>query len=234
MFDVNIAFRKTSLVDYPGRVAAAVFFPFCNLRCPWCHNGELISDGAAGLIPLSQALAHIEKRSNVLGGVVLSGGEPTLFAGLDELINAIKKFGLSIKLDTNGTQPQTLKHILSHARPDFIALDLKVAPARYVEFGGEKDVAAKIAESAALISSSGVEYEMRSIALPNDYFSKTDIDALSPLVREALAKGGGAWSVRPFRPGSCLDPAWNDYDESAAAHVEELSALAATATGQRE
>jgi pyruvate formate lyase activating enzyme len=221
---VKVAFRKTSLVDYPGKIAAVIFFPFCNLRCPWCHNGELISGGpdAPGLIPLSEALAHIERRRAMLGGVVLSGGEPTLFAGLPDLIEAIKKFGLSVKLDTNGMRPQVLREILCRAHPDFIALDLKLAPERYVELGGEDGAAANITESAAIINGCGVEYEMRSIALPNNYFGKADIDALAP-----LASAPDRWSFRPFRPGSCLDPAWNDYEESAPAQVEELASYAA-------
>jgi pyruvate formate lyase activating enzyme len=228
-FNVNVAFRKTSLVDYPGKVAAAIFFPFCNLRCPWCHNGELISGGsnASGLVPLSEALAHIEKRRGVLGGVAISGGEPTIFDGLPDLIAAIKKLGLSVKLDTNGTRPQALKEILSRACPDFIALDLKLAPERYIELGGDADVAAKIAESAALISKSNVEHEMRSIPLPNNYFTKTDIDALAPFARSAAAAGHFAgWNFRAFRPGNCLDPAWNNYEESSATQVDDFSSYA--------
>ncbi|MDR0382375.1 MAG: hypothetical protein LBH50_00120, partial [Spirochaetaceae bacterium] len=63
-----IGFQKTSLVDYPGKVAAVIFFPFCNMRCPWCHNGDLIlnrNDSGQRLVPLGEALLHIEKRRSV-------------------------------------------------------------------------------------------------------------------------------------------------------------------------
>jgi pyruvate formate lyase activating enzyme len=129
--------RKTSLVDYPGKVAAVVFFPFCNLRCPWCQNGALISGGAGdGSVALEAAVAHIQKRRRVLGGVVLSGGEPALFAGLASLICRIKGLGLCVKLDTNGLFPDVLAALLSGSsapgsRPDYIACDLKVSPDRY-------------------------------------------------------------------------------------------------------
>ena len=34
--------QKLSLSDFPGRVAAIVFTRGCNLRCPYCHNPELV------------------------------------------------------------------------------------------------------------------------------------------------------------------------------------------------
>ncbi|MBQ6029389.1 MAG: radical SAM protein, partial [Treponema sp.] len=34
---------KTSLVDFPERVAAACFLRGCNLRCPYCYNTELVA-----------------------------------------------------------------------------------------------------------------------------------------------------------------------------------------------
>ena len=33
---------KTTLVDFPGKVAASYFLRGCNLRCPYCYNVELI------------------------------------------------------------------------------------------------------------------------------------------------------------------------------------------------
>src|SRR5512134_3041152 len=101
-----IGLRKTSLVDYPGRVAAVLFLPGCNLRCPWCHNRELISDDASaesdGRVALDTALAVVRKRKTVIGGVVISGGEPLLRADIGNLIASIKREGVAVKLDTNG------------------------------------------------------------------------------------------------------------------------------------
>ena len=33
---------KTTLVDFPGRVACSFFLKGCNLRCPYCYNVELV------------------------------------------------------------------------------------------------------------------------------------------------------------------------------------------------
>jgi pyruvate formate lyase activating enzyme len=204
-----VSLRKTSLVDYPGRVSAVIFFPGCNLRCPWCQNRELVlPEGPAGAVSLEAALDLIKGRKKLLGGVVLSGGEPTLYRNLGDLIGELHGIGLPVKLDTNGMNPPLLRELWADkaSRPDYIALDLKLAPGRYGELlppsGAPFDPAAALAESAALIHSDPVPREYRSLALPGT-FGPGDIDALAPLVR------GGPWHFRPFVPGNCLDPAWN-------------------------
>jgi pyruvate formate lyase activating enzyme len=214
-----IGFQKTSLIDYPGKVAAVIFFPFCNMRCPWCHNGDLIMGGSVNgngggrrLVPLGEALLHIERRRSVLGGVTLSGGEPTLYPQLPELIARVKRLGLSVKLDTNGTKPAVLEKLLSlpQTRPDCIAMDLKLSPLRYAALmadpppaGTEAETARLVERSAALIRKSGIEHEFRSLRLPSPYFTDADMDALRPL---ALLSH---WNFRPLVRDNCLDPAWN-------------------------
>jgi pyruvate formate lyase activating enzyme len=213
-----IGFQKTTLMDYPGKVASIIFFPFCNMRCPWCHNGDLIlgrnAAGAKALTPLDEALSSVAKRRKALGGVVLSGGEAALYPRLPELISFIKRQGLAVKLDTNGTTPDLLESILSsrETRPDYVAMDLKIAPARYAELLPKTDegghplgskIAGLVERSAAIVRASGVEHEFRSLRLPEPYFTEADVEALRPLA------GGSVWNFRPLVRGKCLDPAWN-------------------------
>jgi pyruvate formate lyase activating enzyme len=216
--------RKTSLVDYPGRISAVIFLPGCNLRCPWCQNRELVlSEGPAG-ITLEEALGLIKRRRKLLGGVALSGGEPTLHRDLGDLIGKLHGIGLPVKLDTNGMNPPLLGELLGDrvSRPDYIALDLKLAPRRYIELlpPGRPafNPAAALAESAALIRSSGIPREYRSLALPG--FGPGDIEALAPLAE------GGPWYFRPFAPGNCLDSAWNSLPPTG---EKETAALAEAA-----
>jgi pyruvate formate lyase activating enzyme len=234
-----VSLRKTSLVDYPGRVSAVIFLPGCNLRCPWCQNRGLVlqavpEPGEQGFVPLEEALALIQKRRKLLGGVVVSGGEPTIYPALGDLIGVVHGLGLPVKLDTNGMNPQVLEKICKDpaSRPDYIALDLKLAPERYKELLPREraargktasppfDPALALAESAALIRSSGIPHEYRSLALPEGYFGGGDIKALSPLV------GGGPWHFRPFSPGNCLDPAWDSLPPTG---EKETAALAEAA-----
>ena len=228
-----VGFRKTSLVDYPGRVAAALFLPGCNLRCPWCHNRELVAGGnsaVSGLTPIEDALEVIRRRKFVLGGVVISGGEPLLNRDLGELIAAIKRDGLSVKLDTNGTLPDELEYLLAkqETAPDYVALDLKIAPERYRFLGANSDAAPwpeAIVRSATILADSGIEHEFRSLALPDGFFTVADVEALTPLV------GSAPWFFSAFRPGNCLDDAWNGFPQSAPEAVRTL-AEKATALGK--
>jgi pyruvate formate lyase activating enzyme len=222
----QLLLRKTSLVDYPGKIAATLFFPGCTLRCPWCQNRELVTPGGlaggTGLVTLDNAISHVLKRRPVLGGVVLSGGEPTARSGLGEIIRRIKALGLPVKLDTNGMHPGALEILFSReeSRPDYIALDLKLPPERYGELTQSAALSAPgeaLVKSAALLRASGIDHEFRSLAFPNHYLTPEEIPAMAALVDDA------PWYFRPFRPGNCLDPAWDSLN---APGPEETAALA--------
>ncbi|MDR1073665.1 MAG: anaerobic ribonucleoside-triphosphate reductase activating protein [Treponema sp.] len=235
---VKISLRKTSLVDYPGKIASVLFFTGCNMRCPWCHNRELVLPKPASardadpeeLVSLDRALAHIEKRRNVLGGVVLSGGEPSLYRDLPALIRRIKEMGLAVKLDTNGMNPGMLEKLFQtkETAPDYIALDLKLAPLRYGEMAPDAETSAQTLMSARMLASadslrksadfirnSGIAHEYRTLALPT--ITEKDIAALAELTDDA------PWYVRAFRPGNCLDPTWDDFEPS---NARDAGALA--------
>ena len=127
---------KTTLLDFPGLVAAIVFTPGCNLRCPWCQNPGLVqAPWEAGLLSRQQLLDFLAKRRAVLQGVVFTGGEPLFHPATGELITAAKALGYQVKLDTNGTLPQRLEQ-LDPALIDYVAMDLKNAPSRYAVSAG--------------------------------------------------------------------------------------------------
>jgi pyruvate formate lyase activating enzyme len=235
---LRVGLRKTSLVDYPGRVAAVLFFPACNLRCPWCHNRELVlppgqGTRESGLVDLEEAAAIIESRRKLLGGVVLTGGEPLLRVELPAITARFVAAGIPVKVDTNGTLPDALERLLEDAttRPDYIALDLKLSPRRYIELarsnagfdGGDRfadELAAAIERSAAILASSGIAHEFRSLAFSDAFFSESDLAALAPLVDDS------PWYFAPFRPGNCLDANWNALSPASIEDARRLAALA--------
>lgn len=157
-------FQKTTLLDYPQHVAATVFFGGCNFRCPFCHNGDLVlsPDRAPAYAP-EEILAHLAKRKNILDGVCITGGEPTLQPDLGPFLEQIKKLGLSVKLDTNGYRPAVLKELCLAGLVDYVAMDIKGSPHRYPEICGLSRMDfAKIAESVDFLKSAAVDYEFRT------------------------------------------------------------------------
>jgi pyruvate formate lyase activating enzyme len=223
MAGVRIQLRKTSFVDYPGRISSVFFLYGCNLRCPWCHNRQLITGAEEDHISVEEGLAHLHKRKQVLGGVVLSGGEPCLYPDLPYIIKEIKKTALPVKLDTNGMFPSLLEKLFSQEenRPDYLALDLKMAPERYrnlLACGKETfDPASLLRQSAQLICQAGINHEYRTLALPEDFVSVEDIEALAPLADNS------PWYFRPFSGGNCLDSAWDALETPIAEKVESLA-----------
>src|SRR5690606_32933978 len=59
----------------------------------------------------------------VTQGVVLSGGECTMHPSIVKLLEEIKQMGFAIKIDTNGSRPQTLHTLISKGLVDYVALD---------------------------------------------------------------------------------------------------------------
>jgi pyruvate formate lyase activating enzyme len=242
---------KTSLVNFPGRVAAAVFLPGCNLRCPFCHNAELAAasvvsgprsarDEESGYVTIDDVYAHLEKRKGVLGGLAISGGEPLLSPALTGLVAKARELGLAVKIDTNGTLPDRLAAMLgeSATRPDMIAIDVKTTPDRYGELATEPTSSPAIG-NALLASLEILEREKTRCARENARPLKIEYrTVLVPgLVGESeireiarLLPHDADWEFAPFHPGTCLDPALNDL---APYGPEETKRLVAVARGLR-
>lgn len=155
--------QKMTLLDFPGKVACTVFLAGCNYRCPFCHNAELLEGSSEPLMSREEFLSFLSKRRGLLDGVCISGGEPTLSAGLKELMADIKAMGYAIKLDTNGSRPALLKELVDEGLVDYVAMDIKNCPASYAETVGlpKVDLAA-IEESAAFLMSGAVDSEFRT------------------------------------------------------------------------
>ena len=145
--------QKLTLLDYPGRLAATVFFGGCDFRCPFCHNSPLVLS-AADLPDIDEAsfFSFLEKRRGVLEGVALTGGEPLLQPGLEDFMERIRKMGYAVKLDTNGSHPQALRRILDRGLADYVAMDIKNSPAAYARTTGlETAPLDALCESVALL-----------------------------------------------------------------------------------
>lgn len=156
--------QKTTLLDYPGHVAAAIFLGGCNFRCPFCHNKELLDGTARALYSEEEVLWFLKKRASILEGVCITGGEPTLFPEeLESLIRKIRVYGYRIKLDTNGCRPLVLKHLFQEELLDYVAMDIKSCRERYSLAAGipHVDISA-IEESVRILMDGSVPYEFRT------------------------------------------------------------------------
>lgn len=156
--------NKTTLLDFPGRVAATVFMGGCNFRCPFCHNGDLVlKPSSLEKISEEEVLSFLQKRRNVLRGVCITGGEPTLQAELQDFIKKIKELEYDVKLDTNGYQPEVLKSLLQENLLNYVAMDIKNCRKKYgMTAGLEGFDVKKIEQSMEILKAFKIPYEYRT------------------------------------------------------------------------
>ncbi len=193
---------KTSLSDFPGRVSAVVFVRGCNWRCPYCHNPDLVrgAEGRPWALDRDEVLGFLSRRLGRLGGVVVSGGEPTLQADLPAFLRQVKEMGNAVKLDTNGSRPRMLRRLLEEGLVDHVALDVKAPPERILDVAGRDADAATLRESIALVIGAGIEHEIRmTVAAP--LVGPDDVRGVA-----AAVAGARRLVLQPFVPGATLVP----------------------------
>ncbi|MBN1196345.1 MAG: anaerobic ribonucleoside-triphosphate reductase activating protein [Candidatus Aminicenantes bacterium] len=193
-------FIGTTLIDFPGRVAAALFVAGCNFRCPFCHNPSLVvHTEACEAIPQKTVFAELERRAGFLDGVAVSGGEPLIQPGILELLRDLRSTGLAVKLDTNGSRPDVLREALKRNLVDFISMDLKAAKENYVRAAGVAVNAELIDQSIELIIHSGCGHEFRTTMVPG-IVAPEELPAMT-----ARIAGAERFVLQQFRPDVTLD-----------------------------
>lgn len=196
-------FRKTSLIDYPGQIAAVVFTQGCNFRCPYCHNPELIEfTSDKEFMDPDFLWDFLKQRNELLDGVVITGGEPTLQEDIIDFIKKIRSRGLKVKLDTNGSVFRVMETIVRDNLVDYVALDIKGAFADYPEIAGIKnpDHIDNVRQSMQLLVSSDITCELRTTVVPG-YHDSAQIEKIAGQI-----SGSGRYVLQNFRPGKTLDP----------------------------
>ena len=173
--------QKCSLIDFPERVACVVFTQGCNMRCPFCHNAKLWPMECATPVGEDCFFAFLESRKNLLDGVVISGGEPTLHHDLGSFLKKIRALGFATKLDINGLRPDVLKDLIDAGLLDFVAMDLKHVYSAYGRACGIAVPVEKIMQSIFILRKSDIDYELRTTVVPTIH-SLDDIAAMLPLV----------------------------------------------------
>ncbi len=211
--------QKTSLIEFPGRIATVLFVSGCNLRCPWCYNPQLaLGRAGEGAIGEAQVLAYLDGNRKLHEAVVVTGGEPCLSCGLESFLRKVRERGLLTGLETNGTHPQTLARLLEQRLLDHVALDVK-APADaelYSRATGvpSADLVERVSASLRLLACAAVDGELRTTVVPGLH-GREELMAIAAWLRSAGWPGGdrGAgrparrWVLQPFVGGRTLAPA---------------------------
>jgi len=211
-----------TLIDYPGKIATTVFTVGCNLRCPFCHNPELVEPTAEAVKTFKGGekafFDFLEKRKGILDGVCITGGEPTVQKDIVPFIRRIKEMGFVVKLDSNGTRPEILEEVFREGLVDYVAMDIKNGMDRYAETVRVTVDEEKIRNSIQLIMKSGVPYEFRTTVVPGIH-TEEDFDGIAKLIR-----GARAYYLQEFRDMTILDPLLREQAKGKSVDLEKAAA----------
>ena len=194
--------QKLTLLDFPGKIACTVFSGGCNLRCPFCHNASLVLGErvkSTPTLPEEEFFSFLSKRVNVLEGVCVSGGEPTLAEDLLPFLEKIKKLGFAVKLDTNGTRPDVLSEAINSGLVDYVAMDIKNSKEGYAKTVGLSDFdLSDVILSTEILMGGKVDFEFRT-TLVRELHSEEDIRSIGEWL-----SGDEKYFIQTFRDSGDL------------------------------
>lgn len=194
--------QTLTLLDYPGKVACTVFTSGCNMRCPFCHNASLVCGEVPPFMEKEEFFAFLKKRTGVLDGVCVTGGEPLLQEGLIPFLLEVKEKGFTTKLDTNGLLHDRLRAVVEAGAVDYVAMDIKNCKARYAETAGVPGLdLAPIEKSVQFLMEGSVDYEFRTTVV-KELHNKADFNEIGRWL-----KGAKRYFLQSFKDsGDILSP----------------------------
>ena len=196
-------FLETSFLDWPGKICSVLFLPYCNFRCPYCHNHSLIYRPEQYLtIRLAEVFERLRPFRGWIDGICLTGGEPTLHPELPLLAGEIRKQGFLVKLDTNGSNPEMLERLIREEKVQFVSMDVK-APLDLFSYRSATGRAVDlnpILKSIEILKRGCVEYLFRMTVVPGLH-REEDVRTLG----HQLA-AGTSFILQNFNPENPLDP----------------------------
>jgi pyruvate formate lyase activating enzyme len=196
--------QKTTLIDFPGKVACTVFLAGCNFRCPWCYSRELVLPAEIVKQPRiseKEFFDFLQERKELLEGVVICGGEPTINKELLHFIKKIKSLKYAVKLDTNGSNPAILEELIKQKLIDYIAMDIKVCPTNLTAVKNIRQNTEDIKKSAEMLRRGAVDFEFRTTVVPGIH-SKADFLEIAKWIGGKNVK----YYLQNFRPEKTIFP----------------------------
>ncbi|MES2319342.1 MAG: anaerobic ribonucleoside-triphosphate reductase activating protein [Pseudomonadota bacterium] len=186
--------------DFPGKLAAVVFIQGCPWRCGYCHNPHLQPRRRADH-SWAEVMALLRRRAGLLGGVVFSGGEPTIDPALPDAIVQARSLGLAVGLHTACIYPRRLEAVLPLL--DWVGFDIKAPFHKYDSVTGVAGSAEPARQCLDMIVASGVAHECRTTLHP----ALLAESALEELAATLAAAGVRNYAVQMFRAQGCANAA---------------------------
>ncbi len=157
------------------------------MRCPFCHNFELVvyNENFSEALDEADIKNFLLLHRNRLTAVVITGGEPTLDPTLPEFCDYLKGLGYKVKLDTNGTNPDMVIDLLKKGLIDYVAIDIKNSKNMYSKtIGLETFDLNPIDKLVSFLIHNDYEYEFRT-TLINEFHTEESIKEMGEWLKGA-------------------------------------------------
>ena len=227
--------QPTSLIDFPDQIATVLFTAGCNLRCPYCHNHELIEAELKNYYSEADIVEILEERQDFIDGLSITGGEPLLQPDLAGFIEKVKELDLLVKLDTNGMLPDRLQELVEAELLDLVAWDYKLPAGRYDELGGPGDDDAarrRLIQTGNILTEARdrgeIEVEVRTTVVP-ELISHQDIEIIA---RELAERSFDRYVIQNFRPEEVLVDYFSKISPFSREVLQEFKVLAEKYIGE--
>ncbi len=192
----------------------------CNFRCCYCNNRRIV-DMKDGYLSPEDGLESI--RGNTYAeGVIITGGEPLINKDLYKFLKEIKRIGKKVRLETNGSDPDTLDDLVGANLIDFVSMDIK-APLSADEYATTTCAICdmeSIERSIKVLMSSDVDYEFVTTIVPI-HITSTGLESICSSI-----KGAKCLRLNQFVPGECFDTALNHITPYKEKVIREMEAIA--------
>lgn len=226
--------QKTTLVDYPGKVACIVFTPWCNFRCPFCHNPEFVLPKELqkiqnDMIPSEIVLNFLDKRKWLIDGVSICGWEPTIHQDLPDFISDVKKKWFLVKLDTNWSNFEMLENLLKNNMLDYVAMDVKFDFENYktLSWVSNFNLIQNVSKSIKLLINSDIDYEFRTTIIKG-YHTEEKLKKIWEIIKWAKT-----YYLQNYRSWKTLDPNF-DWESFSEEEIKKFQALMSNYVGKCE
>jgi pyruvate formate lyase activating enzyme len=189
-------FIQNTLIDWEGTIASIIFLPNCNFNCPYCHSAALVKNSSIlDTIDKSVVINFLKQKKKWIDGLVITGGEPTIYQELPSFIKEFKDIGIKIKLDTNGSNPDMLENLIKNNLIDYVAMDIKapIIKEKYNVAAGVEVNLENIKKSKDILMNSNIDYEFRT-TFSKAWLTKEDLLDIAELI-----KGAKRWRLQKFK-----------------------------------
>ena len=167
-----------------GKNCSEIHFAGTNLFIPFLSNEEncnLESKYSVNIKDIKSEIDAVKKTSKI---IIIIGGEPCLQQlGLKSLCKYIKQQGLFIALESYGTKPLVIKHLLDNKLIDIITLKLyfplRISWMNKINRGtlldNNKEIIENIKKTIELLKKIKVNTRIKTYVVPSFIYRKEDI-----------------------------------------------------------